>query len=148
MKNVPEGQARGLCVYGEKRLMGKTLVIAEKPSVGRDIANALPDSFKMRGTETKSILRRIGRRVLPREIADARKIGFTAPVAALIRNELAGEVRELLGAAHLKRQGLFDGAYVGRLVDEHFSGRHNHYKQIWVLYMLQKWLHGRKALSP
>src|SRR5215212_7302072 len=25
--------------------MGKTLVIAEKPSVGRDIANALPDSF-------------------------------------------------------------------------------------------------------
>ena len=26
--------------------MGKTLVIAEKPSVGRDLAGALPDSFK------------------------------------------------------------------------------------------------------
>ena len=25
--------------------MGKTLVIAEKPSVGRDLAGALPDSF-------------------------------------------------------------------------------------------------------
>src|SRR5687767_12530960 len=26
--------------------MGRTLVIAEKPSVGRDLANALPGSFK------------------------------------------------------------------------------------------------------
>jgi asparagine synthase (glutamine-hydrolysing) len=110
--------------------------------------NGLPDSVKIRGTETKTILRRIARRMLPREIADARKIGFTAPVAALIRNELAAEIRELLGASYLKRQGLFDEACVGRLVDEHFTGRHNHYKQIWVLYMLQKWLHGRKALSP
>ena len=25
--------------------MGKTLVIAEKPSVGRDLAGALPDAF-------------------------------------------------------------------------------------------------------
>jgi asparagine synthase (glutamine-hydrolysing) len=108
--------------------------------------NGLPDSVKMRGTETKSILRRIGRRILPREIADARKVGFTAPVAALIRNELAGEIREYLGAAYLKRQGLFNEAYVGKLVDDHFTGRHNHYKQIWVLYMLQKWLLERKAL--
>ena len=30
-------------------------------------------------------------------------------------------------------------------LDEHFGNRHNRYKQIWVLFMLQKWLEHRKA---
>src|SRR5688500_17554726 len=33
------------CASILRKSMGKTLVIAEKPSVGRDLANALPDSF-------------------------------------------------------------------------------------------------------
>lgn len=107
--------------------------------------NALPDSVKMRGGETKSILRRIARRVLPPEIARARKVGFTAPVAALIRGELREEVEEFLGAAYLRPQGIFNEDYVARLLHEHFTGRHNHYKQIWALFMLQKWLHGQRA---
>jgi hypothetical protein len=35
---------------------------------------------------------------------------------------------------------------VGRIVDEHFAGRHNHYKQVWALYVLQKWLHAHGAI--
>ena len=107
--------------------------------------NSLPDSVKMRGGETKSILRRIAHRVLPPEIARARKIGFTAPVASLIRNELKEEIREFLGGPHLRAQGIFNEDYVARLLHEHFTNRHNHYKQIWALFMLQKWLYGHKA---
>ena len=110
--------------------------------------NSLPDSVKMRGGETKSILRRIATRVLPAEIAKARKVGFTAPVASLVRNELKDEIQEFLGAAYLRRQGLFREDYVAKLLNEHFTHRHNHYKQIWALFMLQKWLHGRKVPMP
>src|SRR5829696_71254 len=46
----PELRRRGRRPGGSPRslgdFMGKTLVIAEKPSVGRDLAGALPDSFK------------------------------------------------------------------------------------------------------
>jgi asparagine synthase (glutamine-hydrolysing) len=110
--------------------------------------NSLPDSVKMRGGETKSILRRIALRVLPPEIARARKIGFTAPVASLIRNELKEEILEFLGGPYLRAQGIFREEYVARLLHEHFTNRHNHYKQIWALFMLQKWLHGQKAQMP
>ena len=110
--------------------------------------NSLPDAVKMRGGETKSILRRIAERVLPAEIAGARKVGFTAPVASLVRNELKEEILEYLGASYLRRQGLFREEYVARLLKEHFTNRHNHYKQIWALFMLQKWLHGRKVQLP
>ena len=34
--------------------MGKTLVIAEKPSVGRDLANALPGTFKKHDTHLEA----------------------------------------------------------------------------------------------
>ena len=110
--------------------------------------NSLPDSVKMRGGETKSILRRIALKVLPPEIAKAKKIGFTAPVASLIRNELKEEILEFLGGPYLRAQGVFREDYVARLLHEHFTNRHNHYKQIWALFMLQKWLHGQKVQSP
>ena len=110
--------------------------------------NSLPDSVKMRGGETKTLLRRLAARILPQEIAKGRKVGFTAPVASLVRNELKEEVMEFLGGPYLRRQGLFHEPYVARLLHEHFTGRHNHYKQIWVLFTLQKWLHGRKIQLP
>jgi asparagine synthase (glutamine-hydrolysing) len=105
--------------------------------------NALPDSIKMRGGETKSLLRSIARKVLPPGIARRRKMGFTAPIAALIRGPLKEELMEYLGEGYLRRQGLFREDFVARLLDDHFSNRHNRYKQIWILFMLQKWLHAR-----
>ena len=110
--------------------------------------NTLPDSFKMRGGETKSLLRAIAAKVLPPGIARRGKMGFTAPVAALIRGPLRDEIREYLGARYLRSQGLFDEAFVARLLDEHFTGRHNRYKQIWTLFMLQKWLHAQGGAVP
>jgi asparagine synthase (glutamine-hydrolysing) len=110
--------------------------------------NSLPDSIKMRRGETKSILRRIASRVLPPEIATGRKVGFTAPVASLIRNELREEILDFLGGPYLRRQGLFNEAYVARLLNEHLTHRHNHYKQIWALFMLQKWLYSRQVQLP
>jgi asparagine synthase (glutamine-hydrolysing) len=77
--------------------------------------NSLPDSVKMRGGETKSILRRIATGLLPPEISRGRKMGFTAPVASLIRNELKEEILEFLGGPYLRRQGLFREEYVTRL---------------------------------
>src|SRR4030095_3904945 len=50
--------------------------------------NGLPDAVKMRGGETKSLLRSLGRKLLPAGIAGRPKIGFTAPVASLISEEL------------------------------------------------------------
>lgn len=110
--------------------------------------NAIPDSVKMRGNEPKSLLRAIARNILPDAIVTRRKMGFTAPVASLIGGELKEEIREFLGPAYLRRQGLFNEAYVSRLLDEHFTRRHNRYKQIWVLFMLQKWLHERGLGRP
>jgi asparagine synthase (glutamine-hydrolysing) len=85
--------------------------------------------------------------VLPPGIAKRRKIGFTAPVASLIRGPLKEEIMEYLGAPYLCRQRLFREEFVTRLLHDHFSNRHNRYKQIWTLFMLQKWLCAQGLLS-
>jgi asparagine synthase (glutamine-hydrolysing) len=105
--------------------------------------NGLPDAVKMRGGETKSLLRSLGRKLLPPGIAGRAKIGFTAPVASLISDELRPEIVECLSPERVRRRGLFREAYVSRLLAEHFARRHNHYKPIWVLFMLEKWLDAR-----
>jgi asparagine synthase (glutamine-hydrolysing) len=112
------------------------------------MVNGLPDALKMRGGETKSLLRRIARGSLPRGVARRRKMGFTSPVASLIAGELKDEILTFLGPAFIRRQGLFSEDFVGRLLSEHFTGRHNHYKPIWVLFMLQKWLYARGIDPP
>jgi asparagine synthase (glutamine-hydrolysing) len=110
--------------------------------------NGLPDSAKMRGGETKSLLRGLARRLLPGDIARRPKIGFTAPVASLIAGELKAEILDCLNPARLRQRGLFDESYVARLLAEHFAGRHNHYKPIWTLFMLEKWLDARGMGPP
>jgi len=112
------------------------------PSLVR-LVNALPDSVKMRRGETKSLLRGLARRLLPAGVADRPKIGFTAPAASLISNDLRAEISEVLSPARVRRRGLFRESYVSRLLAEHFARRHNHYKPIWVLFMLEKWLDAR-----
>jgi asparagine synthase (glutamine-hydrolysing) len=121
------------------------------PFLDRDLVrtvNSLPDSIKMSGGETKSLLRRIARDRLPGDIVRRRKQGFTAPVASLIVGELKEEILTFLGPAFIRRQGLFREEFVGRLLTEHFTNRHNHYKPIWALFMLQKWLHARGMSTP
>jgi asparagine synthase (glutamine-hydrolysing) len=44
-----------------------------------------------------------------------------------------------LSADRLRRQGLFDDRYVGRLVDEHLKGVRDHRKPIWTLLNFQIW---------
>ncbi len=110
--------------------------------------NGLPDSVKMRRGETKSLLRSLARRLLPGDIARRPKIGFTAPVASLISNELRPDVVECLSPERLRRRGLFREDYVQRLLAEHFARRHNHYKPLWVLFMLETWLDAKGMGAP
>ena len=51
--------ARPPALYVGSPFMGKTLVVAEKPSVGRDIAAALPGTFKQAKDKTHLVGRRL-----------------------------------------------------------------------------------------
>lgn len=105
-----------------------------------EMASALPDDYRIRGMQTKWILRAAMKDVLPREILDRPKVGFRVPVRDWFRGMLREYVEDSLlspgarSAAYLQRPAL------ERILAEHMAGRHNHEKLIWSLVSFESWL--------
>ena len=104
------------------------------------------------GFDTKHLLKRAMADVLPPGIATRPKKGFGIPVADWFKSELRERAAgRALARAH-PAQGIFDPAEVKRLVSEHLSGRRDHRKQLWTLFIFQlwhrRWVEERLAASP
>ncbi|MDQ3258757.1 MAG: asparagine synthase C-terminal domain-containing protein, partial [Acidobacteriota bacterium] len=99
----------------------------------------LPERMKLRGLTTKHILRQSMKGVLPEEILSRRKMGFPVPVGTWFRGKFHGIVDEYVLSARARDRGLFDEAYVRRLVAEHRQGA-NHTERLWSLVNFEMWL--------
>ena len=104
-----------------------------------EFAFSLPTKMKVRGFEKKRLLRRALAPLLPREIVQGRKQGFSIPIAAWLRGPLEPFAREVLAPGAVGRQGLLDPAAVTPILDRHVSGREDLSRQIWGLMALTLW---------
>jgi asparagine synthase (glutamine-hydrolysing) len=104
-----------------------------------DFVQTLPGSYKLRGNQTKGLLKRAAATRLPESTCKRPKKGFGIPVARWLRGPLAALVDEKLGRERLERQGLFRSDEVARRIAEHQSGAHDHRKPLWTLLMFQLW---------
>src|SRR5882724_6073716 len=61
-----------------------------------EFAASLPESLKMRRFETKSLLKKVAARLVPKEVVYRRKMGFGVPVGNWFRGEMKDFVRGVL----------------------------------------------------
>ncbi|SIQ40670.1 MULTISPECIES: asparagine synthase (glutamine-hydrolyzing) [Acidiphilium] len=99
----------------------------------------LPPALKLRAGQGKSVLRAAVAPLLPRDVLDRPKQGFVAPISAELRRAAPRLRGTLLGAAMLDT-GWFDGAAIGRMIDQHESGQHDHGWKLWHLLVLEGFL--------
>jgi asparagine synthase (glutamine-hydrolysing) len=99
----------------------------------------LPDRAKVGVGKAKQLLRRSLRGRLPAEHFRAPPRGFVGPTGSWLRNELRGMLTDELSPERIRRIGLFDPAAVTRLLDEHFSLRHNRSAILWELLTFTTW---------
>lgn len=104
-----------------------------------EFAMALPRRARVRGLRKKWLLREAVRPLLPAEIVDGRKRGFSAPVAAWLRGEMRTFMRDVLAPETLRRQGYLEPAPVQRLIELHLSGSEDLSRQLWGLLALTLW---------
>ncbi len=104
-----------------------------------EYAASIPASLKLKGKTLKYILKRVASRYLPRTLIERRKQGFGFPLAHWMRGELAGYVRGLMAQSRFVELGLFNRAFIDRLLDEHIGGRADHNFRIWILINLEMW---------
>lgn len=105
-----------------------------------EYAAKLPDDAKLHGRTTKYVLRRIARKLLPHEVVDRPKRGFSIPLDHWLREDLKDYVREILFDDSTENRGLFAAPFVRHLVAEHLSGKFSRGRELWTLLTIELWL--------
>jgi asparagine synthase (glutamine-hydrolysing) len=101
--------------------------------------------YFMKTADGKQILRDMMRKVIPQDIADGVKQGFSAPDASWFKGESIDYVRKQLMTGSPRIYGLLDRGATCALVDEHLRGEQNRRLFIWSLLNVENWLAGTYA---
>lgn len=103
-----------------------------------EFAATLPAEFKVRGNETKRILKTAFSRVLPPEVLNRRKAGFPVPYAKWLRDDFKDPVADILLSDRAVSRGYFNKhAIVSLLKANENSGRFA--KEVFSLVVLELW---------
>jgi asparagine synthase (glutamine-hydrolysing) len=118
-------------------------VEARVPFLDLDLVNfaaQLPPGLKMKGRETKYILKKLMERYLPVDIIYRPKTGFGTPLRSwLLTGKLDALFDRYLSTETLERRGIFDPKAVHQLIEDTRRGRIDAIYSIWGLMAIESW---------
>lgn len=98
----------------------------------------IPGSLKLNGLTTKYILKKSMLKLLPKNIVNRKKQGFSFPIKNWLRNELKEYMADLLFNSEIIKEN-FDATQLNKLVEQHLRGTQNHSHRLWALMNLEMW---------
>lgn len=104
-----------------------------------EFAASLPEGIKQRGADTKTLLKKVAARLVPKDVVYRQKMGFGVPLKYWLGNELYGFTRDVLLSDRATSRGLFHAAYVERLISEQKADLRDNTWRIWTLLQLELW---------
>jgi asparagine synthase (glutamine-hydrolysing) len=104
-----------------------------------ELVSEIPAHLKLRGTESKFILKKAFKNFLPEAIFKRKKMGFGVPLSKWFRNELKEYIYAILLDHKTLSRGYFKREGIERLLNDHISLRYDHSSRIWALLFLEVW---------
>jgi asparagine synthase (glutamine-hydrolysing) len=98
----------------------------------------MPTKMKLRGKDTKWILREAMKGILPEEILSRSKMGFPVPIGNWFRKEYKHIVDEYVLSERAISRGIFNADFVREIVAKHNAGE-NHDERLWSLVNFEIW---------
>jgi asparagine synthase (glutamine-hydrolysing) len=102
-------------------------------------AFSLRSDYKMRGRQTKLILREALKQDLPAEILHRKKAGFAMPVASWLQQDLQGWAQDLTESSLIASTGILDPAAVQKMTREHLTRQADHRRSLWSVLAFLAW---------
>ena len=99
---------------------------------------SLPRKYKIKGFETKHILKDVARLLVPAELIDRPKMGFGIPRAEWLRTGMREMVVDTLTDTTATQRGWFNASEVKKVIDTHMDGEDKD-NIIWPILMLELW---------
>lgn len=104
-----------------------------------EFAATIPTDLRLRGWETKHLMKRLAAKFVPREVLYRRKRGFVMPASRWLRGTLAPHLRCALDSPSFHDRGWVRPEFTRRILDEHLSGAHDWGDQLFTLLVLEIW---------
>jgi asparagine synthase (glutamine-hydrolysing) len=99
---------------------------------------SLPRKYKVKGLETKHILKDVARSLVPAELIDRPKMGFGIPRAEWLRTGMREMVVDTLTDVTATQRGWFNSAEIRKVLDIHMAGEDKD-NLLWPILMLELW---------
>jgi asparagine synthase (glutamine-hydrolysing) len=104
-----------------------------------DFTNTLPDNYLINKGRKKFILKEGFKDYFPDRFLDKSKKGFGVPVGDWLRGVLSKELISYTNKKFIEEQGIFNHAYISKLVYDHLNGKEDATFKMWPFYCFQKW---------
>jgi asparagine synthase (glutamine-hydrolysing) len=104
-----------------------------------EFAMAIPSHLKYRDGETKYILKRALKGVIPERVLNREKKGFGVPLNEWMLGSFGNSIESAVFNSALRRRGLFDYGFIKRLLIAHQAGRADYSFFLWTLLNLSLW---------
>jgi asparagine synthase (glutamine-hydrolysing) len=99
---------------------------------------SLPHKYKIKGLETKHILKDVARSLVPAELIDRPKMGFGIPRAEWLRTEMKEMLIDTLTDVTAIQRGWFNNSEVKNAIRLHMTGEDKD-NILWPMLMLELW---------
>lgn len=124
------------------RAFGAFGVQAGSPFLDHEVVSlawGMPFEHKLKGGETKAVLKRALERFLPEHHTRRPKKGFGAPVARWLNGPLREWAEELLDPVAIRNRGIFDEQVVSAIWTSFLDGNRKYHTHLWPVLMFQAW---------
>jgi asparagine synthase (glutamine-hydrolysing) len=130
-----------MLVKGDRMSMGASIE-ARVPFLDHKVAEfaaRLPSNLKVRGLNSKIVLKKLAERYIPQETIYRRKVGFTVPLTRWFVGPWRGLIENVLLSERCLERGYYNPDTMHRIVRDHVHGRVDREQGIWLLLTLEIW---------
>lgn len=101
---------------------------------------SLPDEYKIKGSQTKYLLRKLAEKYLPPELINQPKRGFEIPLKKWIDGELKSLIGDYLFSSNNYSGNFVKPAFINDLWNRKIkTGDEKRAKMIWTMFALEIW---------
>src|SRR5436190_15166595 len=113
-----------------------------------DWALGLPSAVNRRGSEGKILLKRAFARLVPPNVLERPKQGFSVPLARWFRGVMGQHLdQKLASKSGLASARYLDAATIRRLSADHQSGRVDNSRALWLIWMFEEFMEAERGFQ-
>ena len=102
-------------------------------------AAKLPANYLVKGLETKYLLKKLAKDILPTSIIQRKKQGFRLPLGKWFRNYLKEEILDVANNSELAQKKILNRNTIKKIFNDHLAEKGNYSFQIYNIFFLELW---------